>query len=653
MRYLPVFLLCCLSAAVHAQVRLPKIFGDSMVLQRDRSIPVWGWAAPNESVTVSFHNQKKTARADRAGRWKATLAPEAAGGPYTLTVTGRNRLSLAHVLVGDVWICSGQSNMEWPVAASNHAAREISTANYPQIRHFKVANDISEGPREDLKNGSGWKSATPQNTGAFTAVGYFFARELHQALGIPVGLINTTWGGTDIETWISGAALAGSDEFRTLMGSLRTLNLDSVARAKQRAVQENISRLQGRLPDAAAAEAWSSENLDHSAWPRMNVPGIWEGSALGDLDGVVWFRRTVDVAPEDAGKPARLQLAMIDDQDVTYINGTRVGATNGYNQKRSYEVPAGVLKGGRNVLAVRVNDTGGGGGFHGDGADMVLTIGGRSLPLSGAWSFSVASVQTGSTVMNPNSFPALLYNAMVHPLIPFAMKGVLWYQGENNAGRAWQYRTAFPLLITDWRSRWGQGDFPFYFVQLASFNAANGNSRTGSTWAELREAQAATLALPNTGMAVTTDVGEPGDIHPRNKQDVGRRLAAIALHRLYGKGTVSGGPVFQSMKVEGNRAVLSFAERGGGLEAKDKYGYLKGFEIAGADRQFHPARAFVEGSQVVVYQEGVQQPVAVRYAWADEAGEANLYNKEGFPAVPFRTDNWKGITEGARYTVRQ
>jgi sialate O-acetylesterase len=362
----------------------------------------------------------------------------------------------------------------------------------------------------------------------------------------------------------------------------------------------------------------------------------------------VWLRKTIEVSAENAGKQAELHLAMIDDNDDAYVNGTKVGSTKAYNEKRVYVIPAGVLKAGKNVIAVRVEDTGGGGGIYGDAGDVKLVTGSSTQPLAGDWAFHMEAVSSSGNSVNPNASPSLLYNAMVHPLIPFAIKGALWYQGENNAGRAYQYRTAFPLMIQDWRKRWGS-DFPFYFVQLASFNAGGGNSQKGSNWAELREAQTLTLKLPNTGMAVTTDIGESNDIHPRNKQDVGLRLAAIALHNAYGKSTVSSGPVYQSMQIDGNKAVLRFTNMGGGLMARDKYGYLKGFEVAGADQKFQYAKAFVEGDKVVVYADSVTTPVAVRYAWADDAGDANLYNKEGFPAVPFRTDTWKGVTEAARY----
>jgi sialate O-acetylesterase len=384
----------------------------------------------------------------------------------------------------------------------------------------------------------------------------------------------------------------------------------------------------------------------------MQVPGLWEEQSLKDFDGVVWFRKTINIAAADAGKPAEISLGTIDDNDDTYINGSKVGSTKGYNIDRKYKIPAGVLKEGTNLIAVRVEDTGGGGGMYGNPADMKLTINNTTQSLAGQWMFQVASVLK-SNYTNPNSYPTLLYNAMIYPLIPFAIKGALWYQGENNAGRAYQYRKAFPLMITDWRKQWGEGNFPFYFVQLASFNSANGNSQKGSTWAELREAQTLTLSLPKTGMAVTTDIGESSDIHPKNKQDVGKRLAAVALHDTYGKKNIYSGPMYKSMKIEGNKAIVSFSHAGTGLYTKDPDGYIEGFEIAGKDRDFQPAKAVIEGDHIVVSADNVQLPVALRYAWADDAGKVNLFNKEGFPAVPFRTDKWKGITEAAKYKIAQ
>lgn len=634
-----------------ATVRLPNIFGDNMILQRDKPIPVWGWADKNEKVTIQFNQQTKTVKADKNGQWKVFLNPEKAGGPYNLSVKGQNAITLHDVLMGDVWICSGQSNMEFHVKDVFNADKEKAASTNPNIRHFYLPKDIAATPKSDIKQ-SAWLPASPENTGEFTAVGYFFARALNEQLQVPIGLIHTSWGGTIVETWISREGLAGNETFSDLMKNTPVLNLDSFALVNKNRVAKTIQALQGSLPDTATAASWSSENTDDQSWQKMKVPGAWETQQLPDFDGVVWFRHHFKIAEADAGKPAELSLGPIDDNDVTYINGTPIGSTNLYSAARVYQIPAGVLKAGDNVISVKIQDTGGGGGFTGEPSDLSVNIAGHKQSLAGNWAFRIASVIVADNNVGPNSYPSLLYNAMINPILPFAIKGAIWYQGESNADRAYQYRKAFPLLINDWRSRWNQGEFPFYFVQLASFNSANGNSQNGSKWAELREAQTLSLNVPNTGMAVITDIGEPKDIHPRNKQDVGKRLAAVALHNTYGQNNIFSGPVYQSMQTNGNKITLSFTSTGSGLTVKDKYGYIKGFEIAGADQQFHYAKAYIDGDKVVVYTENVNSPVAVRYGWADDNLEDNLFNKEGFPAAPFRTDNWKSVTEDRKYSVR-
>ena len=645
-------LLLCSAVLCTAAVRLPKIFGDSMVLQRGRPVPVWGWASPQEKLTVQFHGQSKSTSADAQGRWNLLLNQEGAGGPYTLTVSGAgNKITLNNILVGDVWVCSGQSNMEFHVNGVTSAAAEIEAADFPQIRHFYLPKDISATPLDDIKYPGSWKPTTPANVKDFTAVGYFFARELYQQLHIPIGLIHTSWGGTDIETWISREGLAGSEPFKDLMTTLPRLNLDSMANSRTEKTNQLIRQIQPALPAAGASQAWKETAYDDHAWPKMPLPALWE-QQLKDFDGVVWFRKEITVSAADAGKPAELHLSTIDDSDDSYVNGQKAGSTrNEYGAQRIYRLPAGVLKEGKNVIAVRVEDTGGGGGIYGEAKDLYIRIGNTNLPLAGDWDFQIESVSQSAATLGPNSYPSLLFNAMINPIIPFAIKGAIWYQGENNAGRAYQYRQAFPLLIQDWRRVWKEGNFPFYFVQLASFKASGGTTATGSTWAELREAQAMTLSLPNTGMAVTTDVGETNDIHPKNKQDVGKRLAAAALYDTYHKGGVHTSPLYKSMKTEGNKVLIDFTQTGGGLVTKQNATELKGFEIAGADQKFYPARAQVKGDRVEVYAEGVSSPAAVRYGWADDAGTANLFSREGFPAAPFRTDQWKGITEKQQYRI--
>ncbi|HTE31035.1 MAG TPA: sialate O-acetylesterase [Chryseolinea sp.] len=639
-----------LSFFTYGMVKLPKLISDGMIIQRNKPIVIWGWADPNEKITVQFKNQTKKSKADNSGKWKVTLQPESAGGPFQLVVKGTNTLTVNDILIGEVWICSGQSNMEWPVSSANNAEEEIKQGNFPEIRQFLVKKEISVKPEEDVAGGD-WKGATPENVGNFTAVGYFFARELYNQLKIPIGLINTSWGGTHSETWTSREAFEQSAEFKDMIATMPQIDLDKLNREKKEAQIKKLGAMGISLPAQGVAQ-WKEPDFNDSQWKPMTLPGLWEQQGLPDLDGVIWFRKSLNIDTRSAGKDATLELSMIDDSDETFINGQRVGLTKAkYNEKRKYSVPAGLLKSGANVIAVRVEDTGGGGGIYGDAQDMRLTLqGGEVIPLSGNWTFMIEEIG-GSTSIGPNSYPTLLFNAMINPLLNAGIAGALWYQGESNAGRAYQYRTAFPLLIQDWRKHWKQGDFPFYYVQLASFNSDNGTSERGSTWAELREAQTMTLSLPHTGMAVTTDIGQANDIHPRNKQDVGKRLAAIALHNEYGQKVVYNGPVYQSLKVEGDNIRVSFTNTGTGLMVKDKYGYLKGFEIAGPDKKFYYAKASIEGNDVVVSAAQVHGPVAVRFAWADNPEDANLYNSEGFPASPFRTDDWKGITTEAKFSI--
>ncbi|MET0465555.1 MAG: sialate O-acetylesterase [Chitinophagaceae bacterium] len=650
----------CLSVSVlitfmsQAAVTLPKLFTDGMVLQRDKNITIWGWADPKEKVSVTLNKQAKSAVTDKSGKWSLTLGAESAGGPYTLTVKGKNTITVNDVLVGEVWICSGQSNMEMPIAGwglINNYQQEIAEANYPQIRQFAVPKKVSLSPQTDVE-GDGWKVCNPENAPAFSAVAYFFARDLYKELKVPVGLINTTWGGTMVETWTSREAYENSPEFKEMISRMPKVDLAELQRERAVQAAAKLSKLQGGAAKQEEIKTWNQPSFNDNNWGSLNVPGVWEEQELGELDGIVWLRKTIEISAADAGKKAVIELAMIDDKDESYVNGKLIGSTAAYNAKRVYEIPAGILTAGKNVIAVRVTDGGGGGGIYGDVADLKLTIGSNVIPLNGKWTYRIEKISQEQAGVTPNSYPTLLFNAMINPLIPYTVRGAIWYQGETNAGRSYEYRKSFPLMITDWRQRWKLGDFPFYFVQLASFKANNGDSEKGSGWAELREAQLQTLSLPNTGMAVTTDIGDTKDIHPKNKQDVGKRLAAIALNQTYHKANAFSGPVYQSFRTEGDQISVTFSHAENGLIAKDKYGYVKGFEIAGADQKFYFATATIEGNKVIVKSPYVKQPVAVRFGWADDAVDDNLYNKEGFPAGPFRTDNWKGITESVRYTIQ-
>lgn len=648
MRSFILFLTVLFSIYSNANIRLPKIFADDMVLQRGKLIPIWGWADANEKIEVKFHNQVKTTKADKNGKWMVRLNAENAGGPYELSVKGKNYLVLKNVLVGEVWICSGQSNMEFTVSEAMNAEKEINEADYPFIRHFTVERDVSSLPLADIKKGK-WDVCNKTTVGNFTAVGYFFAKKIYDELKVPIGLINTSWGGTGSETWTSREAFESSDEYKEMIAEMPNVNLDSISQIFIKSITKRIETLQGSKISPESASQFKDPKFNDASWPELNAPELWESQELGEFDGVVWLRKNIVLSSEDAQKTGTLELSKIDDEDITYLNGIEVGRNNIWDAKRKYAVPTGILKEGNNVISIRIVDGGGGGGIYGETADLKFTLGNTTIPLNGKWKYQVEEVKSD---ISPNSYPSLLFNAMVNPLIPYAFQGVLWYQGETNAWRAQQYRKAFPLLINDWRNKW-QEDFPFYFVQLSSFNETNGNSNNGSMWAELREAQTQTLLLPNTGMCVTTDIGDPIDIHPKNKQEVGKRLSAIALNNIYKKSRVYGGPTFKSMEIQGNKVILSFENIGSGLSTPDKYGYLKGFEIAGNDQVFYYAKATILNDKVILYSENVTKPTAIHFGWADDASDNNLYNKEGFPAVPFRTDHWKNVTETIDYRIVQ
>lgn len=646
MKKLIVFILLIFSVIANAEVRMPLLFSDGMVLQRNKQIPIWGFADANESIEVHFNKQIKKTTADKNGKWTINLNAEKAGGPFELIIVGKNKITIKNVLVGEVWICSGQSNMEFQVFKTMNAEKEIADANYPMIRHFGVAQDLSGTPKDDLKQGK-WEVANKENVGNFTAVGYYFARKLYSELKIPIGIINTSWGGTNVETWTSREAFLNSPDFKAMIADVPVMNVDSISKLYAVKMKERVEKIQGSPVNAANEGSFKEITFNDSSWGELNTPGLWENQPLGNLDGVVWMRKTITLSAEDLKNKAVLSLSKIDDEDITYVNGIEVGKNTVYDAKRIYTIPTTILREGTNVIAVRIVDTGGGGGIYGEASDLKITLGTKIIPLDGKWKFKVIAVKTA---LSPNSYPSLLYNAMVNPLVPYAIQGVLWYQGEANVWRANQYKKAFPLMINDWRSKFKQGDFPFYFVQLSTFDEFGGNSQKGSRWAELREAQSEILKLPNTGMVVTTDIGNAKDIHPTNKQDIGLRLAAIAMNDIYGKKQVHSGPTYKSQEIKGNQIILTFDNIGSGLSTPNN-DELKGFEIAGGDKVFHSAKAIIKDNKVIVSSENVKNPVAVHYGWADDDTNINLFNKEKFPASPFRTDNWEMITVNEKFQV--
>ena len=650
-----VLLTCLLAvwmcAMGRADVRLPAVVSDHMVLQRDSDVTIWGWADPGERVSVEtgWHTGATETTADADGRWRVTVHTTAAGGPNTITVTGNNVLTLRDVLLGEVWICSGQSNMEWSFAHGvQDGDRERAAADYPHIRLFGVNRKLADEPQEDCQGQ--WQVCTPESVLDFSAVGYLFGREIHKELNVPVGLIAADWGGTVSEAWTSAEALArygGFDDRLKQLADERAAP-GTIERERDRAVKNWWDSL-AQNDTGSGSAGWMRADFDDADWPEMTLPTRPQSDGLGDFDGVIWFRRSFDAPADWADRSLLLTLGAIDDMDTAWINGQRVGGTEragAHQEAREYTVPAGVVRTGHNVIAVRVVDTGGPGGFFGQPAQLAFrpADGESSQPvaLAGQWRYHVGA-RTSRLPPWPwqytlhANWPSVLYNGMIAPLTPFAIRGAIWYQGEANCARAMQYQTLFPALIQDWRQRWNCGDFPFYFVQIAPFRY---QGDTGNA-AALRDAQRRALAVPNTGMAVTMDIGNPDNIHPRNKQDVGHRLALWALAKTYGRsGLVYSGPLYRSMDIEESRIRLYFDHTDGGLKAD---GPLTHFLIAGGTRDFAPAHAKIDGDTVVVWSEAIADPIAVRYAWG-AADEPSLANGAGLPAACFRTDNWSEVS---------
>lgn len=665
-----LILLACIafsSSHAGAQVKLPSVICDHMVLQRNMEVPLWGWAFPGEKVQISGSWGEQSAEVETGafGRWQTKIKTPDAGGPYTLTVKGKNEITLNDILVGEVWICSGQSNMEMPIGTEigfigiYDFEKEAKEANYEKIRFFNVERACEDAPQGDCQGT--WQACTPDSVWGFSAVAYYFGRKLHMELGVPVGLIASNWGGTPAESWTSEEAIKIYGEFDEGLERMRISRENPLRLEKDyhNALEQWWRDLEDVDQGSGDGETsgWMRANLGHGAWSTMTLPGKWEDSEVGEFDGLVWFRKDIEILEAWAGKELVLELGPIDDMDVAWFNGHKVGGieTIGHwRSDRAYIVPSSLVKAGNNIIALRVLDTGGPGGLCGTPEKMLIRLAGNdesdTISLAGEWRYRCSADLSELSTPFPVSTkidshtPGSLYNGMIAPLIPFGMRGAIWYQGESNRLRAHQYRSLFPHMIQDWRNRWGQGDFPFYFVQIAPFDYDYDYEVENTAAAELREAQFMTLSVKNTGMAVTLDIGDNRDIHPRNKKDVGLRLARWALAKTYGKkGLVCSGPLYRNMVKEKGRIRLFFDYTGSGLKALN--GELGRFHVAGIDRVFHPARAVIDKETVLVSSDKVDQPMAVRYAWCDMA-EASLFNEEGLPASPFRTDDWPGTTGG-------
>ncbi|MDZ7341153.1 MAG: glycosyl hydrolase family 2 [candidate division KSB1 bacterium] len=648
-------------------LEMPAIFSDNMVLQQKTNAPFWGKATPNLKVMINASwgaSAKATVPSDSL--WQAKLKTPKAGGPYEIKLQiGDSTIVYKNVLIGEVWVCSGQSNMEMPLVGwpprdlIEGSEQAIQTAGNKNLRLFTVTRAYSDQPKFNCVGQ--WQESNPQTAANFSATAFFFGRKLQEDLKIPIGLIHTSWGGTPVQAWTSGPFLAQMEEYKSIIKTIAEsgpqilklhewLNRHPIQDVSNRTAESRWMNL-----DFQDAEC-SRPDFDDSRWRIMNLPTTWEQTEVGNFDGVIWFRKQIEIPESWLHRDLVVELGPIDDMDMTFVNGHKVGGyevAGHWQTDRIYTVPKELVTEKIMTIAVRVIDTQGGGGIYGSKEKLKIhpLDSGENISLSGTWTYlAVAEYLAGKFYvfgakgeeyfsrpklpidLSANT-PTALYNAMIHPLIPYAIKGAIWYQGESNAGQPEQYQRLFPLMIQNWRADWQRGDFPFYYVQIAPYNYGDATPSQ-----KLREAQFLTLLTPKTGMAVTLDIGNPNNIHPANKKDVGERLARWALAKDYGKKVVYSGPIYQSMKVKNDKIFLSFKNADGGLVLKPQNGEHH-FLIARQDSVFKKAEVEIKGKKLVIWHPAIKQPVAVRYAWSNTA-EGTLFNGAGLPASSFRTDNW-------------
>ncbi len=637
------------SFPVFGQVRLPRLVSDGMVLQRNTDVRLWGWAKPGEEVTIRFLGKTYSTATKEDGDWSVMLSPMKAGGPYSMQIDARNHIVLNNIMIGDVWVCSGQSNMQLPVSRGSWKYPDvIAHSENPDIREFIVPNVYNfDGPQKNLPYGQ-WESANPWSILGWSAVSYFFARNLWEKYHVPIGLINSSVGGTPIQAWMSTDALKDFPaELKTAANFGQPGYIDSVNKANYEMNDKWYGQVWKDDKGLSGDKPWYDPSYDDAGWSRVEIPSFRGTSSLDNVNGVVWFRRDFDVpvslVPKGSrligtGKQARLVMGRIGDADYDYINGVFVGSISYQYPPRRYDVAPGILKAGTNTIVVRVFGNHNPVQFITD-KPYELEIGNQKIHLAGEWRYKIGTTAPQLTQQTFVIYePTGCFNAMIAPLMNYTIKGAIWYQGESNAARPGGYGKEFAAMITDWREKWNEGNFPFIYVQLPNYGEPFDHP-TESGMAVLRDMQLRTLSLPNTGMAVTIDIGEWNDIHPLDKSDVGKRLALAAEHVAYGDSeVVYSGPIYKSMEIKGNRAIISFEHIGKGLVAKG--GPLKTFEICGADGKITWAKAVIKGNKVVAWSDSISRPIGVRYAWADTPQGANLYNKEGLPASPFWAGKW-------------
>lgn len=627
-------------------IRLPKLVSDGMVLQRGVETKIWGWASPGEKIGVKFIGKSYAAVTAPDGTWKIRLAVLNATGPHSMYIrSGKQLIIISDILIGDIWFCSGQSNMVLPMQRLKEKYPEdIRTANYPEIRNFFIPTSSNVTKTQADFPAGKWVSCTPATVLDFGATSYFFARQLYNRYHVPIGIINSSIGGTLIQAWISADGIKDISKYTNRLAQLRDSSyLNHIRKAtRERAAQLNEER---KIIDKGLTGPvkWFDTSYITEAWHHYWLPGYWADQGIKGLNGIVWFRKEINITASMTNKTAKLYMGRIVDADKAYVNGVLVGETTYQYPPRRYTLPANLLKPGKNLVVVRVENYSGKGGFVPDKSYFV-TDGSQTIDIRGDWQYKVGGVFKPVNDAAPDenfveqNEPSSLYNTMVAPAINYSIKGIVWYQGESNSGSASEYAQLLPALIKNWRNKWNMGDIPFVYAQLPNFMEAQ-YTPGDSEWAVLREAQLKALSVANTAMAVTIDAGEWNDVHPLNKAIVGERLALAAEKAAYNeRSIVSSGPVYQSSKVEDSKIIIMFNNCGSGLVARNGK-ELEQFAIAGADKKYVWAKAIIDGDKVIVWSDEIKQPLYVRYAWADNPDGANLYNKEGLPASPFTTDS--------------
>jgi sialate O-acetylesterase len=619
------------------------IFGDNMVLQRGKPDTIWGWSQPGDNVRVEIGGHTAVGAAGSDGRWQVEINPPKAGGPYALKISGRESVELKNVMVGDVWLCGGQSNLQLPLRFTLNGEDEVKAANFPEIRYFTVADHVAYH-KNNVVEGS-WKVVSPDTAGSLSAVAYYFARKLQPEIHVPIGLVVDAVGGTPSEAWTSADGLKPLHDFDVPLSQVEQL-----AAAGAPEYGNYIMHWYDEF-DAGLKEKWFAPELNDSDWKTVNVPGGFAELGVPDMPAVAWFRKEIDVPNPVPDGRAMILLGSIERMDTVYINGTLVGASSWVENPRAYFVRPGVLKPGKNLIAIRVFKTKPDGGFMAKPDELHLVLGDKtSIALAGEWKAKL-SVDARPPHALPAAWeswpvmPTVLYDGMLAPVAPLAIRGAIWYQGEQNSPRGYQYRKILPAMIGDWRNVFGQGDFPFFIVSLPRFSPHSAVP-IDDGWADIRESQAiAAATVPDSCLVVTIDTGEADNIHPKLKEPVGDRLAFCALARSYHKHVAYAGPTLKSVDRRPAEIRLRFAHTEGGLVLKGAK--LGEFSIAGEDRKFHWANARISGNAVIVSSSDVAHPREVRYAWQSNP-EATLFNGAGLPASPFRTDTWPLITEDAK-----